>query len=148
MVRHSWSGAVTISDIAGNRKLARGAEGGRRSRHRDDPAAATILAVAEGRRLRRREQGAPPRRGGAVASVSGCGMSRFHDAMFEGANRGRWRAPARLRSRLPAGGAYGAASRPRTCTTSPRCTTVGPCSSMKTWLRFASGATRHSIRLS
>ena len=60
LLRHSWSGAVTISDIAGNRKLARGAEGGRRSRHRDDPAAATILAVAEGRRLRRREQGAPP----------------------------------------------------------------------------------------
>ena len=32
LLRHAWSGAVTISDIAGNRKLARGSEGGRRRR--------------------------------------------------------------------------------------------------------------------
>ena len=38
--------AVTLSDPAGNEKLARDAEGGRRKRARDDVAAAAILAVA------------------------------------------------------------------------------------------------------
>ena len=40
--------AVTIADPAGNEKLAKSSEGGRRSRARDDAAATAILAVAEG----------------------------------------------------------------------------------------------------
>ena len=40
--------ARTISDPAGNAKLAKGAAGGRRARSRDDAAAAAILAVALG----------------------------------------------------------------------------------------------------
>ena len=39
--------ARTVSDPAGNAKLAKGSAGGRRLRARDDAAAATILAVAE-----------------------------------------------------------------------------------------------------
>ena len=42
------SNARTISDPAGNHKLARRAEGGRHSRSRDDAASAAILAVALG----------------------------------------------------------------------------------------------------
>ncbi len=42
--------ARTIADPAGNAKLAKGSEGGRRLRARDDAAAAAILAVALGRR--------------------------------------------------------------------------------------------------
>ena len=38
----------TVSDPAGNRKVAKGAQGGRHSRSRDDAAAAAILAVALG----------------------------------------------------------------------------------------------------
>ena len=38
--------AVTIADPAGNEKLAKSSEGGRRSRARDDAAATAILAVA------------------------------------------------------------------------------------------------------
>ena len=37
-------------DVAGNWKLAKGSEGGRRSRAKDDVVAAAILAVAVGRR--------------------------------------------------------------------------------------------------
>ena len=37
--------ARTVSDVAGNAKLAKGAEGGRRLRARDDAAAAGILGV-------------------------------------------------------------------------------------------------------
>ena len=37
--------ARTLSDPAGNSKLAKGSEGGRRLRARDDAAAAAILAV-------------------------------------------------------------------------------------------------------
>ena len=40
--------ARTVSDPAGNRKLSKGLEGGRRLRARDDAAAAAILAVALG----------------------------------------------------------------------------------------------------
>ena len=40
--------ARTISDPAGNSKLAKGAQGGRHSRSRDDAAAAAVLAVALG----------------------------------------------------------------------------------------------------
>ena len=42
--------ARTVTDTAGNQKLAKSTEGGRRRRARDDAAAAAILAVAEGRR--------------------------------------------------------------------------------------------------
>ena len=42
--------ARTVSDPAGNAKLSKGHEGGRRSRARDDAAAAAILAVAAGSR--------------------------------------------------------------------------------------------------
>lgn len=44
----AFAAARTISDPAGNRKLAKGAQGGRHSKHRDDAAAAAILAVALG----------------------------------------------------------------------------------------------------
>ena len=47
-------GARTISDPAGNAKLAKGSEGERRKRHRDDAAAAAVLAVAVGWRERRK----------------------------------------------------------------------------------------------
>ena len=54
--------ARTLTDASGNRKLARRAEAGRRSRARDDAAASAILAVATGWRWRRRAQGwQPPR---------------------------------------------------------------------------------------
>lgn len=43
--------ARVISDPAGNQKLSKKTEGGRRSRGRDDALAAAILAVAEGSRL-------------------------------------------------------------------------------------------------
>ena len=56
LVRSALSEAVTVSDASGNEKLAKGVEGGRRLRARDDVAAAMILAVAEGSRrpVRRR----------------------------------------------------------------------------------------------
>ena len=41
-----------ISDAAGNHKIAQGAEGGRRSRARDDAAVAAVLAMAEAERYR------------------------------------------------------------------------------------------------
>ena len=50
LLRAAMSEAVTISDPAGNAKLAKGGEGARRVRARDDVAAAAILAVALGRR--------------------------------------------------------------------------------------------------
>ena len=46
-----------LVDPAGNAKLAKGTEGGRRLRARDDAAAAAILAVALGRRRERRPRG-------------------------------------------------------------------------------------------
>ena len=51
--------ARTISDPAGNSKLSKKTEGGRRAKARDDAAAAAILAVAIGARRAKR----PPRRG-------------------------------------------------------------------------------------
>ena len=42
------SEARLVSDPAGNEKLAKRGEGGRRTRARDDSLAAAILAVAEG----------------------------------------------------------------------------------------------------
>lgn len=47
-VRSALSGAVTVADPAGNLKLAKATQGGRRARHKDDIAAAAILAVSAG----------------------------------------------------------------------------------------------------
>ena len=53
LLRFAMSGSVTVTDQAGNAKLAKSGEGNRRQRHRDDAAAAAILAVAEGSRRSR-----------------------------------------------------------------------------------------------
>ena len=45
------SEARTVSDPAGNEKLSKSSEGGRRMRARDDAAAAAILAVSHGSRM-------------------------------------------------------------------------------------------------
>ena len=45
-VRYAFSEAVAVADPAGNEKLAKNSEGGRRSKARDDLVAAIILAVA------------------------------------------------------------------------------------------------------
>ena len=50
LLRAAFGEAVTISDPAGNEKQAKGSQGGRRSRARDDAASAAVLAVAEGAR--------------------------------------------------------------------------------------------------
>lgn len=50
LLRNAMSEARVVVDPAGNSKLAKNAEGGRRVRARDDAAAAAILAVAEGYR--------------------------------------------------------------------------------------------------
>ena len=50
LLRSAMAEARTVSDPAGNSKLAKGSQGGRRSRARDDAAAAAILAVAAGAR--------------------------------------------------------------------------------------------------
>ena len=50
LLRSAMSEARVVADFAGNEKLAKGTEGGRRSRGRDDAAAAAILAVSEGTR--------------------------------------------------------------------------------------------------
>ena len=50
LLRAAMREAVTVSDPAGNSKLAKSSEGGRRSRARDDAAAAAILAVSVGSR--------------------------------------------------------------------------------------------------
>ena len=47
-MRSAMAEARTISDPAGNQKMSKGSEGGRRSRARDDAAAASVLAVAAG----------------------------------------------------------------------------------------------------
>ena len=47
LLRAAMSEAVTIGDPAGNEKLAKQGESGRRQKSRDDAAAAAILAVAE-----------------------------------------------------------------------------------------------------
>ena len=46
LLRSAMSEARTVSDPAGNAKLSKGSQGGRRLRARDDAAAAAILAVA------------------------------------------------------------------------------------------------------
>ena len=50
LLRAAMSEARTLRDPAGNEKLSKGSEGGRRHRARDDAAAAAVLAVAEGYR--------------------------------------------------------------------------------------------------
>ena len=57
MLRSALSEAVTVSDPAGNSKLAKSSEGGRRQASKDDSAAACILAIAAGERGRAREAG-------------------------------------------------------------------------------------------
>ena len=59
LLRAAMAEARVIVDPAGNSKLAKRAEGGRRSTARDDAAAAAILAVASGAR---RATAPPPRR--------------------------------------------------------------------------------------
>ena len=50
LLRNAMSESRAVMDPAGNSKLAKNSEGGRRVRARDDAAAATILAVASGYR--------------------------------------------------------------------------------------------------
>ena len=50
LLRSAMAEARTVSDPAGNAKLCKGSQGGRRLRARDDAAAAAILAVAAGAR--------------------------------------------------------------------------------------------------
>ena len=57
MIRAALSEAVTVSDPAGNAKLAKSGEGGRRQASKDDAAAACILAIAAGERGRAHETG-------------------------------------------------------------------------------------------
>ena len=59
LLRSAMAEARTAMDPAGNSKLAKGSQGGRRSRHRDDAAAAAILAVAEGARMHRKPKSRP-----------------------------------------------------------------------------------------
>ena len=59
LLRFAMGEARVLMDPAGNAKLAKRAEGGRRSTARDDAAAAAILAVAAGAR---RSTASPPRR--------------------------------------------------------------------------------------
>ena len=51
LLRSAMAEARTISDPSGNQKLAKGSEGGRRMRAKDDASAAAILAVSAGVRL-------------------------------------------------------------------------------------------------
>ena len=57
LLRSSMAEARTVSDPAGNAKLAKGGEGGRRERARDDSVAAAILAVSVGQRGRAKADG-------------------------------------------------------------------------------------------
>ena len=58
LLRSSMAEARTVSDPSGNAKLAKGGEGGRRERARDDAVAAAILAVSVGQRGRAKTNGA------------------------------------------------------------------------------------------
>ncbi|MCY3701497.1 MAG: terminase large subunit [Rhodospirillales bacterium] len=57
LLRSAMAGARTVSDPAGNSKLAKGSEGGRRLRARDDAVAASVLAVSSGVRQADRPAG-------------------------------------------------------------------------------------------
>ena len=50
LLRLALAEARCVTDVAGNAKLAKDVQGGRRKRSRDDAAAAAILAVSEGAR--------------------------------------------------------------------------------------------------
>ena len=65
LLRSSMAEARLVGDVAGNWKLAKGSEGGRRSRAKDDVVAAAILAVAVGRR------GSDVSTGGPVYALAG-----------------------------------------------------------------------------
>ena len=67
LLRSAMGAARVTTDPAGNAKLAKGSEGGRRARARDDAAAAAILAVALGARM----DAAPARRPLRSAIVDG-----------------------------------------------------------------------------
>ena len=58
LLRSAMAEARTVHDAAGNAKLSKGSQGGRRLRARDDAACAAVLAVAAGVRQPAR----PPRR--------------------------------------------------------------------------------------
>ena len=58
LLRSAMREARTTSDPAGNAKLSKGTEGGRRMRAKDDAAAASILAVSAGYRRPTRSSGA------------------------------------------------------------------------------------------
>ena len=62
LLTSAMSEARTISDPAGNEKLSKSTEGGRRKRAKDDAAAAAILAVAVGYRKWHAKGAAVPRR--------------------------------------------------------------------------------------
>ena len=64
LLRSAISEARTLTDPAGNSKLCKQAEGGRRARARDDAAAAGILAVAAGWRQKEQEPIVPWRSAG------------------------------------------------------------------------------------
>ena len=64
LLRASLLEARTVGDTAGNHKLAKKTEGGRRERARDDAAAACILALAEGMR-----RATTPRPGEALRAI-------------------------------------------------------------------------------
>ena len=65
LMRASMAEARLVGDVAGNWKLAKGSEGTRRSRAKDDVVAAAILAVAIGRR------GSVESTGGPVYALAG-----------------------------------------------------------------------------
>ena len=58
--RTAFSGAVTVSYPGGNLKLSKSTEGGRQSRHKDDLAAAAIMAVSAGIQHCRPDSSASP----------------------------------------------------------------------------------------
>lgn len=60
LIRSCMSEARTVTDTAGNSKLAKATEGQRRGSARDDAAAASILAVAEGSRFLRAQTDGEP----------------------------------------------------------------------------------------
>ena len=66
LLRSAMGEARTVSDPAGNQKLSKGSQGGRRLRARDDSAAATILAVSAGVR-----RPAKPKRRWRYAGMAG-----------------------------------------------------------------------------
>ena len=50
LMRYAIGGCVTVQNDAGGRKIAKGSDGMRVAKHRDDAAVAAVMAIAEGRR--------------------------------------------------------------------------------------------------